>query len=463
MSSTLFEIGARLALDRETVRSKSVDGHLHIAQSNMSKAAVDPYYGHEIPDGEKLGLNPQKVYYLLRDPDELAKAASSFNNLPILDDHVPVSSDAPQQQIVIGSTGTDAHVEGGYLRNSAVVWVQDAINEIENDTKKEWSCAYHYRADMTPGNFGGLRYDGIMRDMIGNHVALVEVGRAGRDVVVGDSMPGMHMKITSRHALFLHGALAALVTPKLAMDAKLDLTPAFAGVKRGIDAKGVKSLAGRVVKLAGPKLAQDAGIDVNDVVALIGALNGSAEPEDMDDDIMEPAAMDDMDKDDDMAAMDADDDMVAKIMAFLEGKLSDEDMAALGEMTAAPPMDGAEDETPDAPPFGKKPPAMDAALIARNARTSAIAEMNAIRAAERAVEPIVGKLAMAMDSADAVYRMALDARKVPHKGIRETAALAAMVALLPTGAAVSPIAMDHKTVRDDFRTRFPGATQLVGG
>jgi hypothetical protein len=41
---------------------------------------------------------------------------------------------------------------------------------------------------MTPGvSPQGEKYDGVMRDIVGNHVALVKEGRAGADVVVGDS------------------------------------------------------------------------------------------------------------------------------------------------------------------------------------------------------------------------------------------------------------------------------------
>ncbi len=40
---------------------------------------------------------------------------------------------------------------------------------------------------MTPGTYAGVRYDGVMRDIAANHVALVRKGRAGPDVVVGDS------------------------------------------------------------------------------------------------------------------------------------------------------------------------------------------------------------------------------------------------------------------------------------
>jgi hypothetical protein len=39
---------------------------------------------------------------------------------------------------------------------------------------------------MTPGMYEGQRYDGVMRDIQGNHVALVKAGRAGSDVMAAD-------------------------------------------------------------------------------------------------------------------------------------------------------------------------------------------------------------------------------------------------------------------------------------
>lgn len=179
----------RLAFDRDSVRETDRDGRMRVATANISKATVNPYKGHEIPDWESLGLDPNKVYYLLRDPEELERAAPSFNGVQILRKHTPVSADDHQPWEVVGSTGTDAAFEAPYLKNSLSIWAGDAIGDIENEAKKELSCGYHYRADMTPGVYEGMKFDGVMRDICGNHVALVESGRAGEDVVVGDSDP----------------------------------------------------------------------------------------------------------------------------------------------------------------------------------------------------------------------------------------------------------------------------------
>ncbi len=187
-----------LALDRESVREIDKDGRLKVAVTNISKATVNPYVGREIPDWEKLGLDPNKVYRLFRDPEELRKAAKTFNGVQLLKKHVPVSAEDHQPWDVVGTTGTDAEFVDPYLRNSLYVWAKGAIDEIESDAKKELSCGYHYKADMTPGEFEGKRFDGVMREIVGNHVALVKDGRAGPDVVVGDDMIEVQWAILER-------------------------------------------------------------------------------------------------------------------------------------------------------------------------------------------------------------------------------------------------------------------------
>lgn len=180
----------RLAFDFSSVRRKDQDGRLHIQVANISKATVNPYWGWEIADSEQLGLKPDKIYKLLRDPKELERAAPTFNNIQFLTKHEAVASDRQGghlPSLIIGSTGTDAAYHHPFLRNSLVVWDKEAIDDIEEDRKRELSCAYRYRADMTPGTYEGQAYDGVMRDIVGNHVSLVREGRAGSDVVIGDS------------------------------------------------------------------------------------------------------------------------------------------------------------------------------------------------------------------------------------------------------------------------------------
>jgi uncharacterized protein len=181
---------ATIAMDRApSVRRVSEDGDLHVGLSNISKATVNPYWGREIPNFEELGLDPDKKYMLLRHPKELAKAASTFNNLPILYTHKPRTADRHPSDLVVGSTGTDAVYRHPYLQNSLVFWTKPAIDAIENGEQREISSAYHYDPVMTPGVYEGQRYDGWMSNIRANHCAIVPDGRAGSDVLVADAMP----------------------------------------------------------------------------------------------------------------------------------------------------------------------------------------------------------------------------------------------------------------------------------
>lgn len=416
-----------LAMDRApSVRSYDADGRLHVARSNISKANVCPYLGREIPDWERLELAADNVYQLLRDPEELARAAPTFDNLQVLSEHVPVTSwddQSHMSDLTVGSTGTDAAFVDGYLTNSMVVWARRAIDGIESDEQRELSSAYRYRADMTPGNYNGVAYDGIMRDIIGNHVALVFEGRAGPDVLVGDEQP---MAIKSKRALMVAGSLSGLLRPHLATDAKLDISGALNGLTDGTinKAGAVAALADKVFGLVQPQLAVDAALTVADVKLAIDAAKDLPLGEDEEQEV----------------AMDEDDEEIAE----------DEDPAV------------AEDESDDTP-------AMDAAtvkaLIAKG-RQSALAEGAAIRTAEREVFPVTGELAVAFDSAADVYREGLVAMDVSLDGLPRSSFAATFRAVHASRAAAPKVATDSAltgTTRETFNKRFPKRATLLKG
>jgi uncharacterized protein len=441
---------AGLAFDRKSVRSFDIDGRLHVAINNISKASIDPYYGREIPGYDNLGLNPDKIYYMLRHPEELEKGAATFNNLPILAEHVPVTADEHMPEIVIGSTGTDAEFVDPFLRNSAVIWARDAIDDIESEEKRDWSCGYRYRPDMTPGEYKGLRYDGIMRDIVGNHVALVRQGRAGPEVIVGDSQPMGVQMLKSRKAVLLRGALIAGLAPKIANIGKVN----FAGALDSVTAANVDAdaLAAKILKAAKPALAADEGLDVSDVTAIIAAVQGATASDPVEDDDLNP-----IDEEDETPAIDSEDDPMGNVLAYLKGKVSDEDLAECAKIAGRGAMDGPGGQPEGEPMPPKDTPAMDAASI----RRAAIRDVMAIREAEAAVEPFVGKLAVAMDSAEAVYRFALETAGVDVTGVHPSA-FKAMVSILPAPADTpSPkVAMDGAAV-GDFQSRFPTAVAPI--
>lgn len=178
-----------LAFDFASSRAYDEDGHLKVKQTPISKACVNPYHGYEIPDHEELGLDPNKVYSLLRDPVELEKAAASFNGKPLLFGHRAITADSHDHDSTCGAL-SNVTWKSPYLLADLACWTRVAIDGIEDNSQKQLSSSYRYKAVMTPGIFGGVRYDGKMTQIRGNHCALVPVGRAGADVVVHDEAFG---------------------------------------------------------------------------------------------------------------------------------------------------------------------------------------------------------------------------------------------------------------------------------
>jgi uncharacterized protein len=468
-----------LAFDRATVRTVDQDGRMHIALTHISKANVCPYRGNEIPEFEALGLDANKVYMMLRDAKELEKAAPTFNNIPLLNEHVAVSAYDHKPELIVGSTGTDAAFNAPYLDNSLVIWTSDAIAGVESGKQQEISCAYYYDADMTAGAFEGVKYDGVMRNIRGNHVALVSEGRAGPDVVVGDSINQngevIMSKSLSKKAIMAKGALLAVLKPKMAADAQIDLNSILEDVKKS---NWLAKKPGIVAAIK-PHLTMAKDTDLADIVELLDKLDG------------EQPDNDDLGQDDS-------DPKCAEILTMLRGKISDEDLAQVESMLSAmpagavkeaamdepaqtangavaDPKEGAnkeplptakdgEKEDPKEMPFSKA--AMDRAIklavdgARRDTEAATIAKMNGISEARDLVKPYVGVIAIACDSAEHVYKTSLEMLKVDTKDVHPSAFKAILLAQPKPGENVKRVVAQDSSLPSDLSEAFPNVHRL---
>lgn len=392
----------RLAFDRASLRSFDGNGRLQVKVSNISKANVCPYLGREIPNAEKLGLDPEKIYRLWRHPDELKKAAATFNNIPLLNIHTPDFPGDPPRESRVGVTHSNAAFDGTYLTNGLSVWDNSAIAGIETEEQEELSSSYQYVADMTPGTTPtGEVYDGIMRDIVGNHVALVETGRAGSDVLVADSLPPELKHMSKRKA----AAIRATLKPLLAEDADLE-----AEVRKAL-------------------LALD-------------------EADKEDEKEKKPAEdEDDDDKDDEKKKNKPADD-------------SDEDEDDEKKKKTADDEDDEDDEKDDK----VSKTAMDAAirLAKDSAAKQAAKNFREVREAEQAVRPLIGDV-VAMDSAADVYRTALEQSGIDVKGIHHSAFPAMVQMAISQKQNSRPVIAQDSASIGDFEKDFPTAGKLKRG
>lgn len=138
-------------------------------------------------NSEALGLDPEKVYYLYRPIEEIEKAIDTFKRKPVLIRHVATTAKDPKKDDTIGTTGSDLIIEDGKLYGDIEFWDDRAIALIEEKRQEQLSAGYGYTLELTPGEFNGKKYDGVMRNLHGNHVALVERGRIGNDAIICDN------------------------------------------------------------------------------------------------------------------------------------------------------------------------------------------------------------------------------------------------------------------------------------
>lgn len=369
-----------MAFDRAN-RSVDLDGHMHVETTNISKANVCPYLGSEIPNGDSLGLDPSKVYMLYRDAAELEASAQTYENKPLLMRHIAVHADAPQKHFIVGSV-SNVRFRHPYLVASLAVWDSEAIKAIESGAQKELSCGYRYVADMSPGEIDGVKYDGVMRGIVANHVALVETGRAGPDVLVSDELPTEFYQMKK-------SALIAALAPFMAADADMI----------AVDA-AITALATDAKKGKDADLEKKDQAEAQDESGAEETVKGKDKAKDE-----APCDKDDTDANDEMDDMDA------------------------------------EDDAPAMKPKGADKKGMDAAIT--TAVAAALAARDALHTARREVEPILG--VVAYDSAAEVYGAALTKLGVDVAGV-DASAYPAMLKLATKEAAPAVIASDAKEV-----------------
>lgn len=179
------------AFDRQSARSVDADGRMRVKNCILSTAEVNPYRGQEIPGWEKLGLKPNTVYDLYRDPDAMREAVKSFEGVPLMVKHVPQTAEEPRKDYIGGSVH-NVTFDGKHLRGDILVWDGYAIDLIESDEQSDLSCGYRYDPVMTSGDAAGAKYDGLMAKIQGNHVALVDEGRASGAHVADAALQSQH-------------------------------------------------------------------------------------------------------------------------------------------------------------------------------------------------------------------------------------------------------------------------------
>jgi hypothetical protein len=145
----------------------------------LSTAEVNPYLGRDVVGGDAIGLDPDAVYNVWRQPAALSAAAPTFDGVPLMLVHVHQTADDPQKDDVIGSV-YNVRAVANDLVGDLLVTDRKAIELIQSGDCADLSCGYSYTIRLESGTTDGQPYDATMSDIVGNHVAIVPNGRATR-------------------------------------------------------------------------------------------------------------------------------------------------------------------------------------------------------------------------------------------------------------------------------------------
>lgn len=460
-----------LAIDAESKRTYDENGFLHVSISPLTRVQVAPYRGCEIPGWQELGLEPERIYKGYRPASELSKpdTIESVNGIPIQLAHHMDYADNPAKNTRVGSTGTDGAFHSPFLTNSLHIQDKNAIDRINDGSMRELSLAYRYKPVFQSGETpDGEKYDFVMTDISANHIALVDEGRAGHEVLVYDSKGGFMADNVDKTLPAADDDAVEKKEVALAEQVKqgaqklIDLHTSPAEQEPHSEAVGDDDKDAEIASIL--EDLQKAGADLSKVPGLADRLKGLAaaaadEDEDLEgaaapaEDEDEPAApaedpaaapAEDEDEDEDESAEDEDE-------PAAEG--DEGDMVADGLKACG--LDGEDPEVQKAfaaglkyakggaKPAGKPAAAQDRAL--RKIVSIVSGRLNAKLNAAEECRKTLGRVKLAaFDSAGDIYRAALRQEGFKTKGLSSSEAMKVYRAVIATKAGRRGAAMDRR-------------------
>jgi hypothetical protein len=174
--------------ENESAREYDVNGWPEIRDNPLSREGIFPY------SGETVGGDPNRIYNVYRPEEELSNpdTIASFKLIPIVDDHPNVllgdSNEGltpAEKKGIEGIIGEDVYFKDGILYGNIKI-LSEGLSDLIESGKKQLSAGYRCIYEIVSGTWNGVQYDAIQREIRGNHLALVEQGRMGKEVAVLD-------------------------------------------------------------------------------------------------------------------------------------------------------------------------------------------------------------------------------------------------------------------------------------
>ena len=177
-------------LDINSERKYTDEGFL-VVPARISRIGIQEYLAGEMGVDDR---DPSDIVRVYRPEEEVFSdlSLSSFSNKPVTNNHPPVLVNASNaKEYSVGHAGPTVTRDGCFAKSDLFIIDAKSIQDIESG-KAELSNGYTADIDWTPGvSPDGEQYDAVQRNIKGNHIAIVERGRAGRDCRVADQLPNL--------------------------------------------------------------------------------------------------------------------------------------------------------------------------------------------------------------------------------------------------------------------------------
>ena len=155
-----------------------------VVDAAVARVGIQTYSGREV------GMPQMDAVRLYRPEAQVfhGDALGSFTHKPVTDNHPTEMVTASNWKAhAVGMTGDSVVRDGDHVRVPFTV-MDGATIALVQSGKRELSCGYVCDLDWTPGTTpSGEAYDAVQTNIRGNHLAIVDRGRAGSTCRIGDS------------------------------------------------------------------------------------------------------------------------------------------------------------------------------------------------------------------------------------------------------------------------------------
>lgn len=178
-------------------REMTPEGYLRAPNSTLARTGVQNYRAHELGLDSASGVDPMKLIRLHRPAEEVfnPESMASFENQAMTDNHPPEGVTSENWKDHAVGEARDIRREGRELKGTTIIKDKSAVDRALAG-KVQLSNGYTFDLDLTPGtNENGEAYDGIQRNIRGNHIALVDSARCGSACRISDADPEHNKEI----------------------------------------------------------------------------------------------------------------------------------------------------------------------------------------------------------------------------------------------------------------------------